>query len=897
MKKHNFRYTYALFLGLTVTGGSFCAQSVLAQDNFTWQNDSGNWTDVNWLKDDLTTLQTTVPGASDSAYVTAGNVTVGATATVKNLTISGTGNVTVNSEATGYNQSVLSVADTLDVQTNATLTFAKGSQTYNHIGANTTLTGNGTIINTGGNTSITSTNTDGFNGTIKIQGGQVWVKGSTLKNATISLDGGDLRNCEAGNGTFNIDSNIVINSNDGGVRAGWTNLCVNLNGVISDGATNTLTIKNDSNDTHWVVLTNKNNTFTNLKTEPQGGGQYTAKVRITDVGALGDMSGKITNEEYLDLYGLSNSTDGGTTIKKVEGSGYVVNNKSNTTATLYIKGMNSSVNVVDSYNKNNRETVENAKMAVVVTAAGDIRYLTAGNSNYTGGLTITEGVVGSNRGSNFGYGDITLGNGATLFNNNYSVEVFGDVILSGDTGSLRSGWKDQRAAMNVSGDISGNGMLNLHYGEGGPSVIMLSGNNTYTGGTKFHSTGRANLIINTNSAFGTGVFNTTDANTTLDFNTGGTWGYAAYNSRSQEDVAIWGFDYDLEKRTVTAGNSGYITEVTATKDGTLTFARSDKDGHVFITDLETGERTAVLYSSDSVLSATYDFKAGKNYRIDVRYESGVSTALTVSENADGSNAQTLAINQDGSWKGISTITSMAKNWTVATPFNIGDKTLTLTNTGIGSGTFSGNVTGTGTVEFDGERNGGLGTGLMAFDGTSASDADKFNVSIADNTRFTGNGTVSGNLSFAGNDELYLSATQGDLTVLGDLNLNGDLEIVMDLTDISTDMNWGTLAESSSVTGWNADNLKFTFVGDASGIDNVITLTVFEGTDFSDTLSLEDVNVNFSAVADSLIVNPIWTDNGVMFQVGSHSALPEPATWVLIALAIPGLAYLRRSRQR
>ncbi len=894
MRKKNFRYACALLWGLTVANGLFGTQTILAQDNFTWQNESGNWKDTSWLKDDLTTLQTTIPSSTDSAYVTAGNVTVGATATVKNLTISGTGNVTVKSESGGYATPVLNVTDTLEVQTNATLTFEKGSQNYNCIATNTTLNGSGTIINKGGHLVFLGAKTDDFTGTIKLQGYQAWVNGSSLKNATISLEGGDLRNT-GDNVDVSIDSKIVINSNGGGIRAGWKNLCLTLNGVISDGSYNTLYIRDDGNESHWVVLTNENNTFTNLRTD----GSAAARVRVTNVGALGDMSGTVTvsDNSFLDLYGNSNSTDGGTTVKKVTGNGYVVNNKSNTTATLYIKGTDSSVNVVDSNNKNNRETTENAKMAVVVSPGNSIHYLTAGNSNYTGGLTITEGVVGSNRGSNFGYGDITLGDGATLFNNTYSVEVFGNVILSGATGSLRSGWSANKTAMNVSGDISGSGMLNLHYGEGGPSVIMLSGNNTYTGGTKFNSANHANVIVNTNSAFGTGTFNTTDANTTLDFNTGGTWGYAAYNSRSQEDIAIWGFDYDLEKRTATTGNSGYTTEVTATKDGTLTFARSDADGHIFITDLETGERTAVLYSSDSVLSATYDFQAGKNYRIDVRYESGVSTALTVSENADGSNAQTLTITQDGSWKGISTITSMTKNWTVATPFNIGDKTLTFTNTGIGSGTFSGNVTGTGTVTFDGERNGGMGTGLMVFDGAPASDADKFNVSVADNTRFTGNGTVSGNLSFAGNDELYLSATQGDLTVLGDLNLNGDLEIVMDLTDISTDMDWGTLADSSSVTGWNADNVKFTFVGDASGIDNMITLTVFEGTDFSDTLSLENVNVDFSSVADSLIVNPIWTDNGVRFQVGSHSALPEPATWVLIVLAIPGLAYLRRSRQR
>ncbi|MDO4569843.1 MAG: PEP-CTERM sorting domain-containing protein [Planctomycetia bacterium] len=862
-------------------------------DTYVWKNDSGSWTDTTWLAGDLETPQATAPGSTNDAYVIGGAVSVTSAATIQNLTISGTGvvQVTGNSEGTGASNFV--VSGTLDIQDNATLRFVAGTK-YNVIQAATTLTGAGTIINQGGETAINSNNANGYTGTIRIQGGQVWICGSTLANASISLEGGELRN--NGNNSpapdVEIASNITINSTTGGIRPGWEKRTLTLSGVISDGTSNTLKIISDSNDSNWVVLTNENNSFTNVSIQSGNG-----RLRVTSVGALGDLSGTITNNGTLDLYGSSNGTSS-SSCKVITGTGTITNNKSNSTATAYVNVDDNVGTFRDSYNFNTRETVENSKLAVNIFAsdAATIRYLSTSN-NFSGGLTIGNCVIGSAYGSAFGDAEatITLLNNGTLFNSTYSTEVMNDVVLAGTSTSVRSGWRSNNAVLHVSGDISGSGMMNFHCGESTPSVLMFSGNNTYTGGTKFNSTNHYNLIVNTNSAFGTGTFNTTDANTTIDFSTGGTWGYASFSSSSQSDWGIAGFNYSLEEGQRTAaegGYAGYTTEVTAEQSGTLTFTRPNTSANIHITNLTDGTRTT-LFSDTTSLNADFAFAEGTNYRIDVRYANSELTGnFSVSEGSGG--AQPLTIGQDGSWQGISTITSVAKDWTISTPFNIGTRTLTLTNTGVGTATFSGTVDGTGTVVFNGSRNGAMGTGTMLFDGSPLAADDTFNVSVATNTRFSGNGTVGGNLTLADDTALVLTHNSGDLTLNGNLVLSGDTEFVIDLTNIDSDTNWGTLLGTAS--GLTSENMSFTFTGDASSIDSIVNLMIFDQ-DFSSQITTEELAtlIDFSDVADMVKVFAYSTDNGLNFMVGTHAAVPEPATWVLILLSIPAFILFRRKK--
>lgn len=874
MKRHQIVFMGNLVFAFLL---AFFLPSIVSADVFYWQNTSGVWTDTTWLMEDLVTPKTTSPTAADSAAIAAGTVKVSAIASITNVTISGTGNLTIQSAGSGSAVPTLNVSGTLDVQTGASLTLASGSG-YNCIGAGTTLKGAGDIHVTGGTAVMNSKKTDDFTGTIHLTGGSIWVGGSTLKNATISLEGGQLRN--NGNdyaGNVEIASSIVINTASGSIRPGWGNLCLTLSGVISNGTGSTLSIATDSNESNWVVLTNANNTFTNLVTNPASG-NFASRVRVTSAGALGAVSGTVTNNGYLDLYGTSNSADNGATIKKVTGQGTVVNNKSNTTAALYLTET-SALTIRDSFNKNTGETVTNSKMAVIVkgSSSSSCIYLTSSGSNYSGGLTLLQGVIGSAYGNAFGTGTLTLSNGTTLFNNTHSVEVSNDIYVNG-TVSVRSGWRSNFASMNISGDIhdgTSAATLNLHFGEANPSVLMFSGNNTYTGGTKFNSNSHFNLIVNTNSAFGSGTFNTTDANTQLDFNTGGTWGYASYMSLSQADAAIFGFNYDLANRTVTLGNSGYTTKVTAEKSGTLSFTRANDSSNIYITDLTTGTRTTLF----SAAAASYNVTEGHDYQIDVRYAADTTGNFTVSD--DGNLYSNLSINQDGSWSGISTITSARSDWTVSTPFNIGTRTLTLTNTGVGTATFAGTVDGSGTLVFDGTRNGAMGTGVMAFNGTPLAADDAFSVSVASNTRFTGNGTIGGNLTFADGTAMLLSKNQGDLNVHGNITLSGDTDFVIDVTGIKSDKNWGVLSASSTVSGFSDDNLSFTFTGapDLESLTDVLTLTVFGGTDFSGQISTEQLSqiLDFSAIANSAVVEAAFTNDGLVFRLGNSASLPEPTS--------------------
>ena len=130
-------------------------------------------------------------------------------------------------------------------------------------------------------------------------------------------------------------------------------------------------------------------------------------------------------------------------------------------------------------------------IAVVKSGAGEQDQ--SNPSNYTGGTTLTGGTLGMGNSAALGTGAITFNGPATLSILGPGVSITNNIVLTSDGSIRRSG-----DVTTLSGIVSGAGGLLLP----GTGSIVISGVNTYTGGTQ---TGGGVVGIGNDQAFGTGA--------------------------------------------------------------------------------------------------------------------------------------------------------------------------------------------------------------------------------------------------------------------------------------------------------------------------------------------------------------------------------------------------------
>ena len=756
-------------------------------------------------------------------------------------------------------------------------------------------------------TDTIASNLSEFGGTLKVGSDILYVQTNNLsEDMTISLSGGLVRNYSQ---SYSLNSNLVIDSDSGGLRPGWANQSLTVNGKISDGTSNTLNIVADSNSgdaASWIVLTNPNNDYTNTKVD-----HY---LRVTATGALGTGTVTINSGKVLDL------TNTQIAASRLVNNGTVTSSSTDAPATVVLSGT-----------------------APGGTFTGNVAFQLASTTNITTGSSRTGGTLIQNMGTNcvsyatgLGTGDITL-DGGLLMNNSNTLGVFQNVKITSKGGSLRAGWLINKGSLGVSGVISGEGKLTVNNGEGNPAPIYLAGNNTYTGGTTFGSDGGTNkMFIDSNSAFGTGTVDINGKTVVLAFNTGGAWGRTLYNGSFNTTDAASIAEYKTNMDDTANTNSaegwkdtaaaysnktfGYSTVIQADKTTTLEFGKHfDDNVAIFATNLNTGEKTTIMNKAGEWTVKTFadfTFEQGVPYIIDVRLGQGTG-GVGVARRQDGTNPDLNGLNDDpndlvgvgvrvkdsggkfvrltvaanGDWAfSDGSIKTVGLNRELTNDLKIGTSTLTVENTGIGNATISGKVTGTGTLAFTNSSllNSDI-NGLSIFNGSPNSDADTFNVTAGPNVRFSGNGTIGGALTLDDSAILVIDESLG----LGAMEIVGTLDAsdaAIDVTLTGADSDFVLKAGSIDLT--NA-KINVSYTGDASLLDELTTFTVLDAETITGW-NTTAITIDSGRAGIGLAAS--WTEDGnVYVQLGNSNSVPEPSTWALLILGAFGLAWLRKRK--
>lgn len=167
-------------------------------------------------------------------------------------------------------------------------------------------------------------------------------------------------------------------------------------------------------------------------------------------------------------------------------------------------------------------TVSNGNAQRYEGITGNIRFVKEGGgrqyldglNNYTGGTLIKNGILYAGGGS-LGTGDIEF-EGGTLMAGGSSTYNQDIILANGKIGNFRAGGGNTGTVMTFTGDISGAGTLRFNESEGNGGSFVLSGNNTYTGGTQLIGGGVSatsttqsmyyySVTAQSDTAFGTGT--------------------------------------------------------------------------------------------------------------------------------------------------------------------------------------------------------------------------------------------------------------------------------------------------------------------------------------------------------------------------------------------------------
>jgi autotransporter-associated beta strand protein len=178
------------------------------------------------------------------------------------------------------------------------------------------------------------------------------------------------------------------------------------------------------------------------------------------------------------------------------------------------------------------------------------RTVLSGDNAYTGGTTIAGTIVQANNSSVFGTGAVTLDFGAVQTKGT-NLTLSSDFVLANtiNFGGFSGGFLDANGAtLRISGNITGPGTLQTVDSAGLSNAVILTGTNSYIGGTIVCSC--STLQLGTNNVQGT-IIGPIDNEGTLKFNNANTLGITTLTN---EGSALTVFNNTTNAGTMTINN-------------------------------------------------------------------------------------------------------------------------------------------------------------------------------------------------------------------------------------------------------------------------------------------------------------------------------------------------------
>ena len=425
------------------------------------------------------------------------------------------------------------------------------------------------------------------------------------------------------------------------------------------------------------------------------------------------------------------------------------------------------------------------------TGAGSLTL--SGANTYSGGTTISGGILAGTSNGSFGTGDITMNGGSLSFSGSYTNSH--NIILTGNGTIITT-----MANGVMTGIISGAGTLIKN----GTGTLTLSSANTYTGGTTIN---QGTLTVTSNSLQGN-VLNGANLSFNQAFNgtyAGNITGSGNFSKLGAGNLTLSGTNTYSGVTTVTAGIlTGTTTSLqrNITNNATVVFDQSTNGSY---TGVMTGNGALIKSGSGTVtLTGNSGFTGGTTI---------MGGALNVSSNTNlGNISGALTLNGGTLQYGASfantrnigllgggTIDTNGFNST-ASGIISGSGGITKTGTGIltlsGVNTYTGNTSITGgTLNVGADNNLGNASNNLTLNGGTFQYGSGF--TTARNVSLTGNGTVdtngnnstiSGILSGAGG---LTKIGTGTLTLSGTNTHSGGTIVNAGTISASSDSNFGT----------------------------------------------------------------------------------------------------------
>ena len=711
----------------------------------------------------------------DATTSTLGNYNmVGYSTLTQNIYINGTAGITATGSL-GVDQTISSLISDGSTPGTKSLSLYSGSRIL-EITGNNTYTGTTSITSgTGAFVLISNANALGtgaagitigaagyIGSALKLAGNITFGKSITTANANISTNFGNL----SGNNTFTGTYTQSLYPNTITSDAGTLTFAPASGNAINNGTAN-LTFSGAGNITvngplvGSGLVTKSGTGVLSLS----GANTYTGGTNI-NAGIL-----KVGSATALGTGATTVGTNLLTTVAALDLNGQTMTSTGD--LTLYGTGINSSGALMNS-SPTGATYAGLVKLGAASSIMGDTGTIALSNAGTHGGTTnyaLTLG--GAAGGSVAGILGISISaltkqnagtwtlNGVNTFANTTPITISAGTLVIGGAGSLSSGnysggianngtfQYSSSAAQTMSGIISGTGVVTKD--TSATSVLTLSGNNTYSGGTNFNSgtvsLGSANAIgITGTLSFGGG---------TLQFTTTNTTDYSARFSTAANQA----YSLNTNGQSVTLASNLTSTGGSLTKLGTGTLTLTGVNTYSGGTNFNGG--TLSLGSADAIGSAgTLSFGGG-------------TLQFTASNTNDYSARFSTAVNQAYSLNTNGQSVTLASNLTSTggslTKLGTGNLTLTGVNTYSGGTNFNGGTLSLGSADAIGSAGTlSFGGGTLQFTVSNTNDySARFSTAASQLYAFDTNGqsvALASNLTSAGASLTKLGA--GDLTLSG-----------------------------------------------------------------------------------------------------------------------------------